>query len=75
MSRTGDAAAPIDHAGCPLEPLGVVDLVEGQQAAILRDVAHSPMQVSQPEWSVGHFPPPSLGRFVRLEGWRSWRAV
>jgi glyoxylase-like metal-dependent hydrolase (beta-lactamase superfamily II) len=132
MSLTGDAAAPIDRAGRPLEPAGVVDLVDGehavtpsvrflptpghtpghscilidsngQQGVILGDVAHSPVQVPQPEWSVGadvdkdrarasrealwdriaehgltvaagHFPPPNVGRFVRVEGRRYWRA-
>lgn len=74
-----------------------------ESAVILGDIAHSPAQVSEPQWPVradedqaggiatretlwqqieahglrvaaGHFPPPSFGRFVRVEGRRSWQA-
>lgn len=76
----------------------------GQQAVILGDVAHSPVQVTEPTWTVGadadkerarasraalweriaehgltvaagHFLPPNIGRFVRVEGRRYWRAT
>ncbi len=71
---------------------------------ILGDVAHSPVQVPEPDWSItadvdkelgrqsrrglwdrieaeglrvaaGHFPLPSFGRFVRLEGTRTWQVL
>ncbi len=76
----------------------------GEQAVILGDVAHTPVQVTEPDWSIaadvdqvrarqsrnalwdrieaeglrvaaGHFPPPNFGRFVRLEGRRTWQML
>ena len=75
-----------------------------ERAVILGDVAHTPVQVTEPAWSIGadvdkeqgrrtraalwdrieehgltvcagHFAPPNVGRFVRVAGKRTWRAL